>query len=113
MGLDVLSCKTYEGVLKELIVFSLVYNLVRVVMLEASRRQGVEPDRISFVDAVRWLTSARPGDPLPVLVVHPKRRNRIYARVIKRRPKNYPWMSQSRSDYRKRILAQQLVADAA
>jgi len=113
MGLDVLSCKTYEGVLKELIVFSLVYNLVRVVMLEASRRQGVEPDRISFVDAVRWLTTARPGDPLPALVVHPKRPNRIYARVIKRRPKNYPWMSQSRADYRKRVLAQQLVADAA
>ena len=113
MGLDVLSCKTYEGVLKELIVFSLVYNLVRVVMLEASRRQGVEPDRISFVDALRWLTTARPGDPLPALVVHPKRPNRIHARVIKRRPKNYPWMSQSRAEFRKRILAQQLVANAA
>ncbi len=113
MGLEVLSCKTYEGVLKELIVFSLVYNLVRVVMLEAARRQGVEPDRISFVDALRWLTTARPGDPLPALVVRLKRRNRIYARVIKRRPKNYPWMSETRSNYRKRILAQQLVTDAA
>jgi Transposase DDE domain len=113
MGLDVLSCKTYEGVLKERIVFSLVYNRVRVVMLEASRRQGVEPGRISFADALRWLTTARPGDPLPALVVHPKRPNRIDARVIKRRSKNYPWMSQSRAEFRKRILAQQLVANAA
>jgi hypothetical protein len=113
MGLDVLSCKTYEGVLKELIVFSLVYNLVRVVMLEAARRQGVEPDRISFVDALRWLTTARPGDPLPALVVRPKRPNRIYARVIKRRSKNYPWMSKTRAEFRKRIVARQLVNDAA
>jgi len=105
MGLDVLSCKTYEGVLKELIVFSLVYNLVRVVMLEAARRQEVGPDRISFVDALRWLTTAQPGDSLPALVVRPKRSNRIYARVIKRRSKNYPWMSKTRAEFRKRVLA--------
>ena len=32
MGLDVLKCKTVDGVLKELIVFALIYNLVRLVM---------------------------------------------------------------------------------
>jgi hypothetical protein len=32
MGLDVLKCKTVDGVLKELIVFSLIYNLVRLAM---------------------------------------------------------------------------------
>jgi hypothetical protein len=109
MGLETLSCKTYEGVLKELIVFSLVYNLVRVVMLEAAQRQQVEPDRISFVDALRWLTTARPGDALPEFVICPDRRNRVYARAIKRRPKNYPWMSQGRAEFRKRILVQQLI----
>jgi len=113
MGLEVLSCKTYEGVLKELIVFCLVYNLVRVVMLEAARRQAVEPDRISFVDALRWLTTARPGDQLPDLVVNPKRPNRVDPRVIKRRPKNYPWMSQPRAVLRKRLLEQQVAADQA
>lgn len=112
-GLEVLSCKTYDGVLKELIVFSLVYNLVRVVMLEAARRQEVEPNRISFVDALRWLTTARPGDPLPALVVRPKRPNRIYSRVIKRRSKNYPWMSKTRAEFRKHILSQQLAEVAA
>ena len=113
MGLEVLSCKTYEGVLKELTVFSLVYNLVRVVMLEAAERQGVEPDRISFVDALRWLTTARPGDELPRLVVNPQRPNRVDPRVIKRRPKNYPWISQPRAVLRKRLLEQQLVDSAA
>jgi hypothetical protein len=113
MGFEVLSCKTVEGVLKELTVFSLVYNLVRIVMLEAARNQGVEPDRISFVDALRWLTTARVGDPLPALIVQPKRPNRIYGRVIKRRPKNYPWMSQTRAEFRKHVMEQGVVDDAA
>jgi len=113
MGLEVLNCKTYKGVLKELTVFTLVYNLVRVVMLEAARRQRVDPDRISFVDALRWLTTARPGDELPVLVVNPKRPSRVDPRVIKRRPKTYPWMSQPRAELRKRLLEQELADDAA
>ena len=53
LGLDVLKCKTVAGVLKELAVFVLVYNLVRRVCLESARLQGVEPDRISFIDALR------------------------------------------------------------
>ena len=32
MNMDVLRCETVEGVLKELAVFGLVYNLVRSVM---------------------------------------------------------------------------------
>ena len=58
MKMDVLKCKTVDGVLKELTVYALVYNLVRVVMLEAARRQGREVERISFVDALRWLADA-------------------------------------------------------
>ena len=113
MGFEVLRCKSYEGVLKELTIFSLVYNLVRIVMMEAARNQGVEPDRIELYRCARWLTTARPGDPLPELVVLPKRPNRIYARAIKRRPKNYPWMSLPRAEFRKRILEQHLADDAA
>jgi Transposase DDE domain len=51
MGLAVLHCQHLVGILKELTVFALVYNLVRVVMLEAAKRQRVALDRISFVDA--------------------------------------------------------------
>lgn len=51
LGLDVLRCKSEQGVRKELAIFSIVYNLVRVVMLEAARRQEVPVARISFADA--------------------------------------------------------------
>ena len=61
MRMDVLRCKTVDGVLKELAVYAMVYNLVRLVMIEASRRQGVDVERISFIDAMGWLVEARTG----------------------------------------------------
>jgi hypothetical protein len=51
MKMDALHCETVNGVRKELTVFALVYNLVRTVMYEASQRQGVAVERISFADA--------------------------------------------------------------
>jgi len=104
MKMDVLKCKTVEGVLKELAVYAIVYNLVRVVMVEASRRQGVDVERISFVDALRWLTEARPGQELPKLVVNPERPGRYEPRVRKRRPKQFPVMTEPRSVLRKGLL---------
>lgn len=56
---------------QQYLMFLLVYNLVRMVMLEAARRQEVPVERISFVDALRWLATARPGDELPDLVPPP------------------------------------------
>src|SRR5262249_36186898 len=69
LGLDVLRCQSFVGVMKELMMFVTVYNLVRRVMREAGRRQGVPAERISFVDALRWLMEARAGDELPRLKV--------------------------------------------
>jgi hypothetical protein len=106
MKMDVLKCKTVVGVLKELTVYAIVYNLVRVVMVEAARRQGVDVERVSFVDALRWLAEAKPGDDLPELVVNPERPGRYEPRVRKRRPKQYPLMRKSRSVLRKNLMAQ-------
>ena len=61
LRMDVLRCQTVEGVQKELMVYALVYNLVRLVMLEAAHRQRVPVDASSFVDAVRWLAEAVHG----------------------------------------------------
>jgi hypothetical protein len=108
MKMDVLKCKTVDGVLKELTVYAMVYNLVRVVMLEASRRQGVDVERISFVDALRWLAESRPGDSLPKLVVNPYRPGRFEPRVRKRRPKQYPVMQKPRSELRKSLLEKEV-----
>jgi hypothetical protein len=46
MRLEVLHCQTVAGVLKELYMFAITYNLVRLAMLEASRRKNVLLDRV-------------------------------------------------------------------
>ncbi len=103
MKMDVLKCKTVDGVLRELQVFALIYNLVRQVMLEAASRQSVDVQRISFIDALRWLQTAEPGDALPRLVVNPYRPNRLEPRVRKRRPKQYPLMRKPRWQLKKEL----------
>src|SRR4051794_14415768 len=110
MRMDVLRCETVAGVTKELLMFALVYNLTRLVMLEASRRQGVPVERISFVDALRWLTEARAGVALPKLVVNPDRSDRAEPRVRKRRPKQYPLMRKPRYELRKALLEKKVAA---
>jgi hypothetical protein len=110
MKMDVLRCKTVDGVLKELTMFLLVYNMVRMVMLEAADRQGVPVERISFIDALRWLATAQPGDPLPALVVNPARAGRVEPRARKRRPKQYDLMNRPRDVLRKLLLHQEVAA---
>jgi hypothetical protein len=63
MQMDVLHCTTGSGVLKELTVFAIVYNLVRMVMWHSAMRQHVNVERISFLDALRWLGAPSPGIP--------------------------------------------------
>ena len=110
MGLEVVHCHTVAGVLKELYMFALAYNLVRLVMLEAARRQGVPPERISFIDALRWLRDADPDSPLTRLLVNPRRPGRYEPRVLKRRQKKYTLMKKPRTELRK-ALKRQKVAD--
>lgn len=105
MKMDVLKCHTVAGVLRELYVFALVYNLVRQVMLEASRRQQVAVGRISFIDAWRWLQTATPETDLPQLVVNPRRPNRQEPRVRKRRPKPYKLMTKPRRQLQQELAA--------
>jgi Transposase DDE domain len=103
MGLEVLHCQSVDGVLKELYIFALAYNLVRLVMLEASRRQKVPLDRISFIDALRWLRDAKEDTKLTPLVVNPSRPNRLEPRVLKRRMKKFPLMQKPRRVLRKSL----------
>lgn len=103
MKMEILHCKTVEGVLKELAMFAVVYNLVRLVMLQAARRQKVPVERVSFVDAVRWLRSAQPGQPLADLVVVPDRPGRYEPRALKRRPKEYDRLNKPRKTLRKAL----------
>lgn len=105
MKMDVLRCETVTGVLKELTVFALVYNLVRAVMYEASQRQEVPVQRISFADALGWLRNSKPGSELRRLKVNPERTARSEPRVVKRRPKEFDRMTRPRSVLRKELAA--------
>jgi hypothetical protein len=106
MGMEVLRCQSVAGVLKELWMFLLIYNLVRVIMLEAAGRQKVPLDRISFADALYWMRHARPGDHLPDLIVNPDRPDRVEPRAIKRRPKKYDRLNKPRAQMRKALKKQ-------
>ncbi len=79
-------------------------------MVEAARRQGVDVERVSFVDALRWLAEARPGETLPKLVVNPDRPDRVEPRVRKRRPKQYPVMKKPRAELRNHLLGKPVAA---
>jgi hypothetical protein len=103
MGMEVLHCQTVDGVLKEMYMFALAYNLTRLVMLEASRRQQVPLERISFIDALRWLRDADVDTPLTPLVVNPYRPDRLEPRVLKRRLKEYDLMKKPRAKLRKAL----------
>jgi hypothetical protein len=97
MKMEVLHCKSVDGVQKELWMFLLVYNLVRTVMLIAAERQEVSVSRISFASALHWMRIANPGDALVRLATVPYRPNRLEPRVIKRRPKPYDLMVRPRN----------------
>jgi len=87
------------------VLFLLVYNLVRMIMLEAAARQGVEADRISFADTLNWMRRAKPGDELPRLVVVPYRADRVEPRAVKRRRDRYARMNKPRWKMREDLLA--------
>jgi hypothetical protein len=110
LKMEVLRCQTVEGVEKELTMYAVVYNLIRLVMLEASRCQRVAVERISFVDATRWLAQAmREATPLK-LRVNPHRPYRVEPRAKKRRPKEYDLLNKPRQILRKRLLGQKHAA---
>lgn len=104
MNMEVLKTKTEENIRKQILVFCVVYNLVRLVMLKAAAKQKVSPDRISFTDALRWLISADSNTQLNLLLIVLYRPGRFKPRVRKRHEKglsiNGPFRtisSQSRS----------------
>ena len=103
MGLDALKCQSVEGMCKELAVFALIYNMVRIVMHAAANYHELPIDRISFIDAQRWLAS---GGAIPVqeLVINPERPNRVEPRMVKRRPKHYPRLPAPRAKVRNMII---------
>ncbi len=101
MRMDVLRCKSVDGVTKELWVYVIVYNLVRRVMLDEAQRRGAEPDRVSFTDA---LDALRHGEGDRPLMLNPDRPGRMQPRTIKRRKDRYTYMTRPRDQLRQALL---------
>lgn len=104
LGMDELKCKTLDGVRKERLVFLLVYNLIRILMLRAARRQGVNVNRLSFADTLAWV---RWGDldARPELNINPLRPGRLEPRVRKRSVKQFPYMKLPRAELKAQLRA--------
>jgi hypothetical protein len=98
-----LKSRSADGVRKELLIYALVYNLIHAVMARAAQRQRTTPDRISFIDTLRWLLSASPGEELGDLVINPRRPGRHEPRKIKDLKDTYRKMTSPRSELRKAL----------
>ena len=101
MRMDVLRCQTSDGINRELCVFGMVYNAVRLVMIHGAAALGVPPDRISFVDVLRWLALGCPGPGLPHFIVNPKRCRSPAPRIVRRRKLHHGKMTRPRRPQRK------------
>jgi hypothetical protein len=101
-----LRSRTPCGILQEMYGILLAYNAVRFLMHEAALLADIDPQRLSFIHAVRVLREtapllrAAPATRLPTLyagmITHiargvlPSRDNRINPRVIKKKMSNFP-----------------------
>jgi Transposase DDE domain len=101
LKMNVLKCKTVDGVMKELTIYLLVYNLVRLLMLKYAEENGLDMRRISFIDACRLLAAWMLGlNGCEKLILNPDRSGRIQLRRVRRRPKKYPLLKAPRATYK-------------
>jgi hypothetical protein len=102
LGMSLISARTVAGVRKEVLAFVLLYNLVRQVMAEAARRQGVDAQRLSFIDATRWLLWSSPGASSPTdLAVNPTRVRASPPRRVKAARRRFPQLNRPRGELSK------------
>ncbi len=115
MGMNILSCKTPEMAIKEIWVYLLAYNLIRLMMAQSALLADIRPRSISFKHCLQmWLvwaqqTSALDGEQLYALfrlMAQQKvgnRPDRIEPRAVKRRPKPFPLLTKPRDQARQEV----------
>ena len=108
MHRDVLPGTTVSAVPKEMTALAIIYHLVRLVMRPSATRQHLAAERISVLDALRWLSAPNTGRPCVALLVHPVRPHRGEPRVKKRRPKSSSFMLTPRQEPRQQRVQQGL-----
>lgn len=108
LGMDVLHCKTVDGVMKEIMVFCLVYNILRSTIAQIAQEYALPTKKISFVDVLRWTLSGQTKNYYPI--VNPIRPGRKHPRVVKRRPKAFPRMTRPRNSFPGFLSQKQIVS---
>jgi len=115
LGMDLLTCKTPLMAEKEIWVYLLAYNLIRVMMAEAAVLSGCMPRQLSFKHTVQlWISWHRSGtahdtgllDGLLVLIAQQvvgDRPGRIEPRAVKRRNKPFPLLTTTRDAAREKV----------
>lgn len=115
MGMNILSCKTPEMVLKEIWVYLLAYNLIRLLMTQAAFEARITPRKISFKHCLQlwllWSQMAGTSDDEQIVALCTlmaqqrvgNRPGRIEPRAIKRRPKAYPLLTVPRDQARENV----------
>ena len=116
LGMETLSCKTPEMGEKEMWVYLLAYNLIRLIMAQSALLADVLPRALSFKHTLQlWLAwggmSEQADDEesitqLLALVAEKSvgnRPGRIEPRAIKRRPKPYPLLTKTRDLAREEV----------
>lgn len=110
LGMDTLSCKSPAMAIKEIWIYLLAYNLIRLMMAQAALLADCLPRQLSFKHTVQiWIAWAQHGTgaehdeelgALFVLIAQQRvgeRPGRIEPRAIKRRPKPYPLLTTPRA----------------
>jgi hypothetical protein len=122
LQMDVLRCEDPEMGRKEIWAHLLACNLVRGVMAQAAQRAGRQPRDVSFKATVQLLNAFLPylraahsteerarlwEEMLQAVQRHRvgQRPDRVEPRVIKKRPKNFPWLTEPRAQARAHLLA--------
>jgi hypothetical protein len=117
MGMDVLRCQSPKMIHKELEMFFIAYNLIRCLMIQASRAHEVPIQRLSFkgtVDGMRQFSVAMAQAPsrkkhdelvdklLEVIALDlvPDRPGRREPRAVKRRPNPCAWLTKPRHKFK-------------
>ena len=116
MGMETFSCQSPEMIEKEMWVYLLAYNLIRLVMAQSAVLADILPRQISFKHSLQiWLAfRQQQGDInddeslvlLCVLIAENTvghRPGRIEPREVKRRPKPYKVLSEPRNKVREAI----------
>jgi hypothetical protein len=118
LGMEHLRCKTPEMAIKELWVYLLAYNLIRLLMAQAALLADQIPRQLSFKHTVQiWMAWQQRGGgtheaaaihALLVLIAEPRvglRPGRTEPRALKRRPKPFPLLTKPRQEVREYIRA--------